>query len=239
MFERLIKTKLFNMITPTLVIHQHGFTPEKSTYDCIYILLHYIQKALHNKHILPIAFIDFSNAFDIINHIILLHKLKTQFNITNEMYNFIKSFISNRKIRTKYNNQFSDWFNTSAGVPQGTVLGPILFLIYINDFALQLLSISPLLLPLLYADDLAIIPPSLSSLHYHSSSTILQQALNTLSQWSIINKMKINYTKSNIIIYNNSSSSTYLSYIDKHIYTINTNTLSYTIYIYIFRFIYK
>ena len=77
-------------------------------------------------------FIDFSKAFDTVDHKILLHKLN-HYGIRGHANKFFKSYLSNRQQYTVVGNSISDLNNISCGVPQGSVLGPILYLIYIND----------------------------------------------------------------------------------------------------------
>ena len=119
MFERMVKSLLLPLLLPLLSKFQHGFLPSRSTYDCIHLLLRRIQSAFSLSSLLPVAFIDFSNAFDLIDHELLLYKLRTQFSITGPLFNFLKSFLSSRRIRCKHGKSFSDWFIVNAGVPQG------------------------------------------------------------------------------------------------------------------------
>ena len=226
MFERIVKNALIPYINPTLSMFQHGFMNQKSTNDCLYILTSKIQQAFSRKALLPIAFIDFSNAFDTISHNDLLMKIKTQFiNIPTHMFNFFKSFLSNRLIRTKYLHYFSEWFPISAGVPQGSVLGPIFFLLYINDLADLLFTITGVI-PLLFADDLCIIPNYMNK-HLASSSFNLQlnNALNELYKWAVKFKMKINYSKSNIMLFSTYTIPTYRKLLLIHNYTIHNTVL--------------
>jgi hypothetical protein len=226
MFERIVKDTLIPFITPTLSMFQHGFMNQKSTNDCLYILTSKIQQAFSRKALLPIAFIDFSNAFDTISHNDLLDKLKTQFNtIPPHMFNFFKSFLSNRLIRTKYLHYFSNWFPISAGVPQGSVLGPIFFLLYINDLSDILFTMTGVI-PQFFADDLCIIPNYMIKPLASSVNQQLNHALNELYKWSAKFKMKINYNKSNIVLFHSTYSiSTYKRLLPVHIYTIHNTIL--------------
>ncbi len=226
MFERIVKNALIPYISSSLSMFQHGFMNQKSTNDCLYILTSKIKQAFSKKSLLPIAFIDFSNAFDTISHNDLLMKIKTQFNnIPTHMFNFFKSFLSNRLIRTKYLHYFSEWFPISAGVPQGSVLGPIFFLLYINDLADILFTITGVI-PLLFADDLCLIPNYMNKQLASSTFNLqLNNALNELYKWSVKFKMKINYSKSNIVLFSTYNIPTYKKLLPIHNYTINNTVL--------------
>jgi len=95
------------------------------------------------------VFFDFKKAFDLINHLILLHKLEKL--LPNWLTSWIAQYLTRRKKRVKSNKQYSDWLDVEAGVIQGSVLGPILFIIFISDINS---NIPPSIELTKYADDL-------------------------------------------------------------------------------------
>ena len=90
------------------------------------------------------VFCDFSKAFDKVWHRGLLHKMKA-YGITGNLINWFKSYLKSRRQKVVIKNNSSAYCEISAGVPQGSVLGPLLFIIYINDIADKLISLSRLL----------------------------------------------------------------------------------------------
>jgi len=95
--------------------------------------------------------LDFSKAFDTVNHATLLQKLK-KFNFHNDAILFLKSYLCNRYQRVKIGNVFCDWKLIRSGVPQGSILGPLLFLLYVNDID----EINLNSLPCQFADDIGL-----------------------------------------------------------------------------------
>ena len=111
--------------------HQHGF---RKGYSCVTQLIDVCEKwtdELDNKNNIDIIYLNFQKAFDTVPHQRLLKKLKG-YGIQGKVLCWIESFLKNRKQRVQVNGSLSDWADVSSGKPQGTVLGPTLFLVYIT-----------------------------------------------------------------------------------------------------------
>jgi hypothetical protein len=123
-----------------------------------YKLINDILAALNNKQIVGRMFFDLEKAFDWVNHDILLVKME-YYGIRGLTYTLIKSYLEDRNQRVKFNNKFSNWDKINIGGLQGSVLGPLLFLIYVNDLP----SVIPCTLAdkissiILFADDTSVI----------------------------------------------------------------------------------
>ena len=145
-------------------------------------------------------FIDLSKAFDTLNHSILLHKLH-YYGFTGSAHDLIESYLSNRTQYVDINGTVSDSLMINTGVPQGSILGPLLFLIYMNDIA----NSSLLFNFLLYADDttlsnsLEIVISEHAS--YASILTKINRELTSVSTWLKANKLSINVDKSKYMIF--------------------------------------
>jgi hypothetical protein len=111
-------------------------------------LIDEISKSIDDKKITVGVFVDLSKAFDTVNHNILLAKLN-YYGIRGNVYDWFKSYFQNRKQYVTINNVSSGFLPITCGVPQGSILGPILFLLYINDIA----NISKILKYIMFADD--------------------------------------------------------------------------------------
>ena len=132
-----------------------------------------------------IIILDFSKAFDMVPHKLLLHKLE-KYGICGQLLQWLEHFLTKRKMRVVVDGEASQDADVLSGVPQGTVLGPILFLVHLNDLPESILSSVRL-----FADD-CLLYRVIRNLQDH---LILQQDLKNLEEWASKNGMKFNATK--------------------------------------------
>ena len=196
-FEKLMKKFLLNYLESKSIItpEQFGFRQCFSTFHALEILSENIYSALDSQHSQLSIFIDFCKAFDTVRHDILLQKLK-HYGIRGVIFDWFKDYLSNRTQSTKILNHMSSPLNIKYGVPQGSVLGPILFLIYINDLP----QIFPQLKSVLFADD--------STLYITGDDPIsmietANSDLEILHNWCVSNRLTINSNKTYYMLFTN------------------------------------
>ena len=139
------------------------------------------------------VFLDFSKAFDTVNHKIVLDKLYL-YGIRGTALDWITNYLSDRKQYVVYNNTKSDEKHITCGVPQGSILGPILFLLYINDIC----NVSDILFPILFADDNTNI--FLNGKHIDELVKCMNCELNKVVIWLAANKLSLNIKKTHFMI---------------------------------------
>ena len=198
LLERVIHTNLMPFFTENNLIcdQQGGFRPGHSTIKKIADLTDDIYNAMNIKEVPVAVFIDFKKAFDTIDHTILLNKLDIS-GIRNTNLKLITSYLSKRKQQTFANNVMSDTADITFGVPQGSVLGPLLFLIYVNDLPGCIHNSRAQL----YADDTVIYQKHQSVCCAVQS---LQDDLDRLVRWCDQNKLTINVKKTKAMVFTTS-----------------------------------
>ena len=189
-FEKAVNVRLtkyldkFNLLTD----NQFGFRAQHATSHAMIKLYDEALTGLDNKSCKTCSvLLDISKAFDCVDHEILLHKLQ-HYGIRGNVCKWFESFVTNRTHYVEINGIRSDSYTPDTGVPQGSVLGPILFVIYVND----LLSSSSLFSFSVFADDTSLLLKSCRDVYHNTFITELKKVMD----WFKLNRLLLNYKKS-------------------------------------------
>ena len=199
LFERVIEQRLRSHLEHIGFInkYQSGFRRAKSTDDHLFRLSQSIMESFNRGEHVVAAFLDVKKAFDNVWHNGLRYKI-FQLDLPTKMTRWLSDFLVGRLIQVNVNNFFSNQINPKAGVPQGSVLSPLLFLIYVNDLPAPHHNQNSLSQ---FADDTAQWAFSLS---VRIAAKLLQQDLLKLAMWCAKWRIKLNPEKTKVIIFSRS-----------------------------------
>lgn len=188
-FEKLFYKKLIQIVENRRLIpdYQFGFRQHHSTIEQVHRLVDEVQKNMENRKFSSVAFLDITQAFDKVWHTGLLYKLKKSLPIN--YYSIIKSYIQDRLFQVKFNDVITGLHKLQSGVPQGSILGPLLYLLFTRD-----LPVTPEAFVATFADDTAILTSDEQS---DTASITLQENLNAIESW--LKKWRINVNGSKCV----------------------------------------
>ena len=184
--EKIVHTRLFGYLNKhnLLTDKQFGFREKHSTYMALINLVDKISTELDKNNSTVGIFIDLSKAFDTINHEILLNKL-SYYGVRGNALKWFKSYLTDRSQFVQIKDAKSDVLNIKCGVPQGSILGPLLFIIYVND----IVNVSRIAHLIMFADDTNIFFSHSDPL---ALNLLINSELEKLAHWFKINKLSLN-----------------------------------------------
>ena len=182
--ERLVFNRCISFLNKHNILYddQFGFRPKHSTGMAIIKLVHKI--ATNNDEITAGLFLDLSKVFDTIRHDIRLD-IRAHYGIGGLALEWFKNYLTNRKRFVDYNGHVSELKSITSGMPQGSILGPLSFIIYVNDIPNSV----PELSLILYADDTSAFT---SNKDISLLNSIMNNGLNKLNKWFQTNKLSLN-----------------------------------------------
>lgn len=195
LFEKVIRSRLCRFLGSNDIIcpEQHGFITNRSTTTAVFTLAQFVNSVLHDNEIAVSVFLDIKKAFDTVSHSILLKKLESYYGFTEKTLQLFSSYLAERKQCVVFDRISSGFRKITCGIPQGTVLGPMLFSLYINDLPSALSRKT-----IMYADDTALLfrGNSLCTLKKEITAELAQ-----ISAWFARNKLALNVAKTKYIIF--------------------------------------
>ena len=202
--EKLIPSQLSEYLEndQLLTDKQHGFRKSHSTIHSVAQLTDYINRKMDIRIPTLAAFVDFRKAFDCVQRPLLLSKLK-QLGFDKLTTVWVSSYLSNRSQRVLANDIYSPYLEVSQGVPQGSLLGPLFYIIYANDLSRVIKNCEIAL----YADDMVLYTVNKD---FTRSVNNLQNDLASLSEWCANNGIKANTDKTKVMVFSSATATSKL-----------------------------
>ena len=196
-FERCISNRLLDFVDKYEIMfpRQFGFQKGKSTADAFLALVEYVYSCLNRKEHCIGVFIDLKKAFDTVNHNILLGKLE-RCGVRGLPLQWLASYLRDRRQCVTIDGRCSSQRNINVGIPQGSILGPQLFLLYVNDLP----NVSSKLWPIFYADDTTLLA---NNSDYYNLIQCINDELPKLYQWTTSNRLSVSLDKTYTILFSN------------------------------------
>ena len=195
-FEKFMYSRLLNFLNhyKVLISNQFGFRKSHSSYMALMVMIDSLTNALENGDYVIGILLDFSKAFDTVNHKVLLDKLY-HYGIRDNDLQWFQSYLTERQQFVTYNGDSSHKKTIKCGVPLGSTLGPLLFLVYIND----LYHVCNKSIPILFAND--------TNIFFRGTDPkVMESEINTelhrISSWLKVNKLSLNIKKTHYLIFN-------------------------------------
>jgi len=191
--ETIIKEKVVAHLSRNKLIYssQHGFTKKRSCTTNLLEFFEVVTKTIDQGVPVDVVYLDFAKAFDKVPRMRLVEKMRSN-NIQGELISWISNWLSNRRQRVRVGEFYSDWTSVDSGVPQGSVLGPEAFRIYINDIDDAIRSVECINK---FADDTKIA----KQIRSEEDRQSLQSALDNLYEWTVTWDMRFNVSKCKIV----------------------------------------
>ena len=189
--ESIIKDNIQeHMISNNLILsNQHGFTAGRSCTTKLLTTINYWTKALEEGHSVDVLYFNFAKAFDSVPHNCFIAKLQG-LGVSGRLLTWLKNFLVNRKQKVVLNTCSSSWSSVKSSVPQGSVLGPVLFNIYVSDMPRNVDSIL-----LQFADDVKMFRAIKTTQDFHC----LQSDIDKLVAWCKLWQLNFNVSKCNLL----------------------------------------
>eukprot|EP00116_Pleurobrachia_bachei_P000903 sb/3461165/ len=190
-YERIVTQRILDHCYDKIDSRQHGFLPGRSCLTQLVSVFDDLVLTDNDKRTSDLIYFDFSKALSV-NHDLILYKLKHTFNIDGNMLAFIQNYLCDRTQRVVVGGKFSSSLQVLSGVPQGSILGPLLFVLFINDITECVEGECKMALIRLLDFETRLI----ASMQDHID---MQLSVNNLHQWSIMNKMNFHPNKCKVV----------------------------------------